>query len=114
MKMAAINGSSVVSSHLISPTAAWCPRIAPVTRVTPARAAIIQEVRQEVKPYTSARLIQMRWNGTVSWPGTRYMSAALTVAKATHPTTSRRLVKDERIADMANRLYPGRAVEFAA
>ena len=50
MKITAISGSSAVSSQRISPTAAWCARIAPVLVVTPTRASTIQGSDQLVKP----------------------------------------------------------------
>src|SRR5262249_54630429 len=55
-------------------------------------------------PYASDRLIQTKWNGTVSLPGMANISTTLTAAKAAQPRKSQRSARDEAIAHIAHRL----------
>src|SRR2546421_1430486 len=112
-KMAAINGSSVHSSQRITPIATWWTSTGPVVSTTATSAMTIQDVRHVVKPYTRARLIHTKWNGTVSWPGSRYMRTTLSAENSDQATRSRRLVDGEGVAHMAYRLDSVGPVELA-
>src|SRR5215475_7489706 len=68
--------------------------------------------RQRVNPYTMDRLIQTRWKGIVSCPGSTHISQTLTAAKTLHPPTRSRLFRIESVAHMTNRLHSVMVVEL--
>src|SRR6185437_9840767 len=82
--------------------------------VTRARTSSIWPRRQVVNPYTMARPIQMKWNGTVSRPGHMYIATAHTQAMTDHAATRPCLCEGVLIADIAHRLDPFRPVQFGA
>src|SRR5690349_1201244 len=56
----------------------------------------------------------MKWNGTVSLPGTSHIRTASNAAAAAQPPISSRLVVGDAIADIAYRLYPVGPVQLGA
>src|SRR5689334_4267876 len=56
----------------------------------------------------------MKWNGTVSLPGTSHINAASSTAAAAQPPIRSRLVVGDAIADIAYRLDPVGPVQLGA
>ena len=68
--MAAISGTSVSSAAGSAPRATSTPMAAAVDAMTTPSTHSVGLAAQVRKPYTSVKLIQMKWKGTVSQPGT--------------------------------------------
>src|SRR3954466_11626191 len=74
----------------------------PVTTVMPVNAAMDPPMGQSARPYSSAKLAQIRWYGIVSLPGPTYMRYALTPAKISHPPATSALARGEAITNIAH------------
>ena len=69
--MAAMSGTSVSSATGSAPRATSRPMAAAVVAMTTPSTASVGRVAQVRNPYTSVKLIQMKWKGTVSQRRTR-------------------------------------------
>src|SRR5262245_40065865 len=70
--------------------------------------------RQWVNPYTMDRVIQTKWNGIVSRPGSAYIAQMLTTANAIQPPSSNRLVRVEAVTHMPNGLHSLVGIELGS
>src|SRR5580704_4827705 len=92
--MAAMSGTSVSSATDSVPLATSTPSTASVGRGAQVR-----------NPYTSVKLIQMKWKGTVSQPANAKIAIRLTTENAAH-TASSRAGRNGQLSLMANRPSP--------
>src|SRR5438874_5791240 len=101
--IADISGTSNSSPQSCSPTNASCRISAPVAATTTPSVRYVAVTRQTRNPYTSVRLIQMKWNGIVSQLGHRPMATRFAAAKVPQ-AASIGLRRSKAIARMADRL----------
>src|SRR5438046_827980 len=103
--MAAMSGTSVSSATDSAPRATSTPMAAPVVAMTAPSTASVGRGAQVRNPYTSVKLIQMKWNGTVSQPANAKIATRLTAENTAHPASSR-AGRNGQLSLMANRPSP--------
>ena len=99
----AINGTSKSSIQPASPLKASLRMRLPVARMTRPSTIPVGFGSHTRKPYSSVRLIQMKWNGIVSQLGTSAIATRFAAANANH-ATSTPLRRRKPIAAMPHRL----------
>lgn len=89
-KTAAISGTSVSSCGGSEPRYTAAPIPAAVVIITTKSTHPVGWSRQERNPYTSVRLIQMKWKGIVSQYGRRKIASRFTSEKTAQLTSTTR------------------------
>ena len=95
--MAAMSGTSVSSATDSVPRATSTPMAAAVVAMTTPSTASVGRGAQVRNPYTSVKLIQMKWKGTVSQPANAKIATRLTAENAAHTGVQQR--RPERPAE---------------
>ena len=85
--MAAIKGTSVISSIGCRLRETSMRMKVPVVAMTAARVHAVDRTFQTLKPYSRVTLTQMKWNGTVSHSPNTSMATRLRQANAPHATS---------------------------
>ena len=83
--MAAISGTSVSSATGSEPRATSWPMAAAVVAMTTPSTTSVGRGAQVRNPYTSVKLIQMKWKGTVSQPATAKIATRLRAENTAQP-----------------------------
>src|SRR5579862_2385217 len=86
--IAAISGTSVSSAAGSDPRITSSPMPAAVVAMTAPSTHSVGAVAQVRNPYSSVKLIQMKWNGIVSQPGNTRIAARLIAEKTAHAASS--------------------------
>src|SRR5581483_2140508 len=86
--IAAMSGTSAISSTGCAPRATSTAISRPVETMTTASVRNVGRTRQTRKPYSNVRLTQMKWNGTVSHSGSSSMATRFATPNAAHATST--------------------------